>query len=183
MNKIHTFLRSTIGKTIATLLLISIAFFGGMEYKSYQIRSAIGDAFKNFSGDKKPEETKKKEESSAGDLNKKIGFEVTKKDFMKNNYFAEQGFIFKLTNNTDKDIEGIQGVVKFNDIFDNEIKSTKITYDEGLVVRESKLYKGTLSYNEFSDDDVKLKQTDLEKLKYTFEVDAIIYTDGTKENI
>jgi hypothetical protein len=33
------------------------------------------------------------------------------------------------------------------------------------------------------ESDIKLRQTELEKMNYVFDVDTIVYKDGTKENI
>jgi len=184
MNKIKQFTKTTAGKVLTVLILLAIGFLGGMEYKAYQIRKALADAFKDFPGNTsitKKDEAEQKEVSN--DLNKKIGFEITKKTFVNRDYVAEQNFTFKITNNTDKDITGIQGTVVMNDLFDNNIKSTMLTYDEGIKAGESKLYTATMDYNQFMESDIKLKGTELEKLKYEFDVDTIIYTDGTKESI
>jgi hypothetical protein len=50
------------------------------------------------------------------------------------------------------------------------------------VVGESKLYEAVVDINPFIDGDVKLKNTDLSKLKYSWLVDTIVYADGTTES-
>lgn len=40
-----SFFRSTAGLIIVAIVILAVGFFGGMEYKAYQIRKAIQDAF------------------------------------------------------------------------------------------------------------------------------------------
>ena len=43
------------------------------------------------------------------------------------------------------------------------------------------MWKAGIDYNQFIDEDVKLKNTELENLKYKWEIYTIIYEDGSKE--
>jgi len=72
-------------------------------------------------------------------------------------------------------------VLTFYDIFDNKISATKISYDKGIPANGSKVWKSGMDYNQFMDEDVKLKNTELKDLKYKWEVSTIIYADGSKE--
>ncbi len=115
------------------------------------------------------------------DINDKVTFEITKKDFSKINY---QDFItmeVKLTNKTDKDIRGVAGTVTYYDIFDKEIKRMDASYDKGLPKNSEKIWNATVDFNQFMANDLKLKDTELKNLKYTWSIDTIIYEDGTKE--
>lgn len=189
MNKLILFLKSTAGKVILVVLLMGISFYGGMEYKAYQIRSALGEVFSGFAegvseafGNSKPDNVKEaKRAEDSNNLNKKVGFEITKKGFNSSGFLDEITFTFELTNNTNKDIEGVQGSVIITDIFGNEIKGINLAYDDGIPAGESILYSGAVDYNQFIDNDNKLKQTELSKLKYTWSVEQIIYTDGSME--
>ena len=169
------------------MVILGIGFFGGMEYKAYQIRSAIAGIFDPSSlltnVDNLVKSDTKVASKPANDLSGKVGFEVTKKSFTAANYQDQNNFTFKFTNNSAKDIEGVEGIVTFKDLFGNVIKQVHITYDEGLKITESKLYSVSVYYNQFSEEDIKLRQTDLSKLKYDWETSMIIYTDGSKESI
>ena len=50
---------------IVTIVALAIGFFGGMEYKAYQIRSTIEDAFSGVFGDDKETEQEVKDEKVA----------------------------------------------------------------------------------------------------------------------
>ena len=112
----------------------------------------------------------------------KIGFSVAEKKFIEGDFSDANTFTFQFINNTDKDIEGVKGVISFNDLFGDQIKRVNISYDEGIKAGETKLYRASLDYNQFMDEDMKLRQTELEKLKYEWEVQTIIYADGNQEN-
>lgn len=185
MNKISVFLKSTAGKAVLVLVLLGVSFYGGMEYKAYQIRSAMQEAFSGISdalnGNTKASEDKGKPKPS-NDLTKKVGLEVIKKGFSSSNYDDSITFTFQLENKTGKDIEGVAGIITFKDIFDNEIQNISLTYDNGIKAGETKLYPASVDYNQFIDRDIKLRGTELEKLKYDWQVTKIVYTDGTVES-
>jgi len=116
----------------------------------------------------------------------RISLEIIKKGFVEANY--ESGnyqdkitMDLKFTNKTGKNIKGFEGVLVYFDIFDNQITGNKITYDEGIPAHESKIWKTERDYNQFMDEDIKLKDTDLNNLKYEWKVKTIIYEDDTKE--
>ena len=117
----------------------------------------------------------------------KVSLEILKKgfnesDFSSGNYYPEQITMeLKFTNETDKDIKGVEGMLTLYDIFDNKISSTSVGYDKSIPAHQSKIWKSGTDYNQFMDEDVKLKNTELENLKYKWEVTTIIYTDGSKE--
>lgn len=173
---------------VVGVVALAIGFFGGMEYKAYQVRSAVNDAFSGIFDEEETEETSevvKKEEKPpkvSNDLTQKIGFEITDKSFVEGNFQDSNNFTFQFTNNSNKDIEGIKGVITLQDLFGDQIKRVNLSYDEGVVIGESKLYRASLDYNQFMDDDIKLRNTDLAKMKYEWEVTTIIYSDGTQES-
>lgn len=182
MEKIKQFLRTTLGKSLLVVLLLGIGFLGGMEYKAYQIRSVFSEAFGNLGSDKSGEEQKKESESVASnDLNKKVVMTVEKKGFVSQSFVDANTFTFKFTNNTNKNIEGVQGTINFMDLFGNSIQRIQLSYDKGIKAGESKLYDATVDYNQFMDEDIKLKNTELSKLKYEWDVNTIVYTDGSTE--
>ncbi|WP_339833480.1 hypothetical protein [Paenibacillus sp. FSL R7-0272] len=83
-----------------------------------------------------------------------------------------------LKNISDKDIKGFQGVITFKDMFDNEIKSLNVKYDEPIKSGASTPYEGSFELNQFMDKDTELRETPLEKIKVEFEMDQIIFGDG-----
>jgi hypothetical protein len=171
------------------LCTLAIGFFAGMEYKAYQIRSTIEDALSGVFDDTNtsPEVTEEKipepkeEEKPVNDLYTKVDFAVVEKKFVEGDFSDANTFTFQFVNKTEKDIEGVKGVIHFNDIFGDQIKRVNISYDEGIKAGETKLYRASVDYNQFMEEDITLRQTELEKLKYEWEVQTIIYTDGTQD--
>lgn len=116
----------------------------------------------------------------------KVDLEITKKGFKKADYVAgtyqdQITMDLKFINKTEKNIKGVQGVVTFSDMFDNEIKAIKIAYDKGILAGQDKVWNSASDYNQFIDEDTKLKDTELKDLKYIWKVDTIVYEDGSKE--
>lgn len=117
---------------------------------------------------------------------KKVTLEITKKGFIAANYtsgsYQDQiTMSLKFTNTIDKEIRGVEGVLTFYDIFDNKISVIKVNYVKGIPANSSKIWEEKIDYNQFIDEDVKLKNTELKDLKYKWEVSTVIYTDGSKE--
>jgi len=84
-------------------------------------------------------------------------------------------------NKTDKDIKGVKGVLKITDIFGDKIINLRWPYDRGAPAKQTTVERGVgLKVNQFMDDHMKLWNADMDKLKATFEVQTIIFSDGTK---
>ncbi len=116
----------------------------------------------------------------------KVTLEITKKgfnaaDYTSGSYQDQITMSLKFTNTTDKEIRGVEGAITFYDIFDNKISATKVSYDKGIPANSSKIWESGTDYNQFMDEDIKLKNTELKDLKYKWEVSTIIYADGSKE--
>lgn len=168
-------------KLIAVAILaLGIGFFAGMEYKAYQIRSAVDEAFSGIFGEEEPVQ----ETTRPGGVNKlteKVPLEVVDKEFVEGDFEDYITFTFQLSNRTKKDVEGVKGQVVFNDLFGDQIQRISLSYDEGIPAGETKLYRASIDYNQFIDDDVALRQADLSRVKTEWDVNTIIYTDGSQE--
>ena len=95
-----------------------------------------------------------------------------------NNY---ANFVFLITNNSDKTVVGVEGVLTVNDLFGKKILSmgcdfTGNTIDPGASYRESEL---SYECNQFIDDDMKLFNTRFEDLQFIYEVTSIVFSDGS----
>lgn len=183
--------------TLAVVIGLALSFYGGMQYQSYLIRKAITDAVSGFgkaftqgiaNGVADTSAAKSSDATAttgAGTIQNKLNDEVTvelvSKDFQTVQYQDYNTFKLKLTNKTDKAIKGVQGTLTFMDIFDNEIKTVTVSYDDGLAVGEAKTWEGSVNYNQFMDEDKKLKMTDFKSLKYRWDANAIVYQDGSKD--
>jgi hypothetical protein len=83
-------------------------------------------------------------------------------------------------NKTDKDMLGVKGVLRMADVFGDTIKNVGFSYDKGVPAGKTSTYKGQIDINRFVDKDMKLWNTDFDKLKTAFDISTIIYKDGTK---
>lgn len=139
----------------------------------------------------------KEEEAIAAEIKKKIEVERVAKQaefdrlvsvtlINKKNTEQEYGQKFisldiAYQNKSEKEIAGIKGVLKINDIFGDTIKNYSWSYDDGVPANQTITDKNMgVEINRFSDEDSKLWNTDYEKLKSKFEVSTIIFKDGSK---
>ena len=84
-------------------------------------------------------------------------------------------------NKGDKDIQGVKGILKITDIFGDKIMNVRWSYDRGVPAKQTTAERTSgIDVNQFKDSDMKLWNTDFDKLKSTFETTTIIFKDGTK---
>lgn len=177
-----------VGAIVWGTLILGVGFFAGMEYKAYQIRSAITDGMKEIGGIMGGEKTATTNQSdpieaaSSNTLREKVDMEIVSKTFDVGDYRSFITMGFKFTNKTDKPVRGVTGVVVFYDIFNKEIYRSNVSYDKGVPAQESKTMVASIEYNQFIDSQQKLKETELKNLKYVWLPATIIYEDGTKDS-
>ncbi len=83
-------------------------------------------------------------------------------------------------NHTDKDVLGVKGLLKVNDIFGDKVTYIRCSFDKGISAKGGSTEKSTgVKVNQFDDDDMKLWNADTDKLKYSFEILKIVFKDGT----
>jgi hypothetical protein len=120
-------------------------------------------------------------------LDSKVGIEITGKEFQTGDPADPKDtrdhnvIVYKLTNNTDKNIKEIEADVVLNDNTGNEVKKVKITFSGLIPKGTGKEYKASYNCNQFSDVDIRLKTLDIKDLKFDSIVTMITYEDGTKE--
>ncbi|WP_372404621.1 hypothetical protein ACDW34_07225 [Acinetobacter piscicola] len=165
--------------------------FGGEGVKA---GTTIGDAIKEqqkWQDDKKAQEKAEAElkakveaekKAKIAELNRVITVALIKKEGYSsyggdiNNIGIELAF----ENKGNKDISGVKGITHFNDIFGDSIKSVNLSYDDGVKAHSTATYQASINYNQFMDEDKKLLNTELEKMKFVFEPQVILFTDGSK---
>jgi hypothetical protein len=67
----------------------------------------------------------------------------------------------------------------FNDLFDKEIKTLSLTYDDGIKANSTANYSATTDFNQFKSEDQLLKSKTLDKIKLVWKPEKIIFKDGT----
>ncbi len=85
-----------------------------------------------------------------------------------------------LENKGAKDIAGVKGTTAFKDMFGDLIKQINLSYDGGIPAGKSVRWSGTIRYNQFENQDSKLRAIDMAKLQFSFIPDTVIFSDGTK---
>lgn len=88
-------------------------------------------------------------------------------------------------NMTDKDIQGVQGVLKISDLFNVEIMSMNWDVTGETIPAHGSITQTEygLEVNRFMEEHTKVYNTSYSDLKFEYTVSQIIYTDGTTEII
>jgi hypothetical protein len=125
-------------------------------------------------------EEERRREEIALKISQSLTFALTKKGFTEYKYQEYLTFTFTFKNKTDRDILGVKGIVTFYDIFGDEIKKLRLSYDEDIQAGKTVNYFAQTDYNQFIAEDTKLKNTELDKLKVDWEPQQLIFSDGEK---
>ena len=90
-------------------------------------------------------------------------------------------FDLLVSNLLPKDVRALTGVLKFNDLFDREIMSFELTVEEPIVSNGIRTWAIRIEYDQFMDEHARLRTIDTEDLKVVFELQEVLYSDGTRE--
>tara|TARA_Y100000815_G_scaffold275497_2_gene314087 strand:+ start:5288 stop:5911 length:624 start_codon:yes stop_codon:yes gene_type:complete len=101
------------------------------------------------------------------------------KGYTKYDYEDYLTYSLAFQNKTEKDIRAFTGMLSIRDLFDKEIKSINLTIDDPIIAGQT--FKGsyTTDYNQFSDEDTRLRNKDLDDLIVEWIPEKIIFTDGS----
>ena len=90
-------------------------------------------------------------------------------------------FVFSITNNTEKDIQGIQGELHISDLFGAEILTVGCDFTGETIAAGATITNDDLSFecNEFISEHMKLFNEDYKDLKFNYIVKQIVFSDGT----
>lgn len=125
------------------------------------------------------EKTKLEEEEKRQRLGQTLIVAMYDKGFEKYDYQEYLTYSFAFENKSEKDIRAFKGSISIRDLFDTEIKSISLTIDDPIL--SGKTFKGTYTtdYNQFIDEDTRLKNKDMNDLKIIWTPEKIIFSDGT----
>lgn len=102
------------------------------------------------------------------------------KGFEEYKYEKQITLRFSIKNLSDKDIRAISGVAIFNDLLGNEIMRLRLNYDNRMVrSNSSNLYAAGIDYNQFMDDHQLLRSKSFDDIKFEFEMNKILFSDGS----
>jgi hypothetical protein len=83
-------------------------------------------------------------------------------------------------NKTDKAIRSVVGVLRLSDIYGDAIMDISRSYGGGISAKQTAVDHGAVvSINKSLDPQEKLWETDFPKIRTTFEVNTIVFQDGT----
>ena len=166
--------------------------FGGAKLDGKTIGSIIDEQKKfNIEKAKKEAEEKADKEKLEKELSGYLTIGVESKESHPKNIYAgiySPYVTMKIlvVNNSQKNIQGFKGYFTIKNIFNETIMKTGYRNDDGIKGAEKTSIELSRDINEFMDDDKKLYNTDLSKLKFDWTTTAIIFTDGSsigvKEN-
>lgn len=125
------------------------------------------------------EKAKKEEDAKIARLKNALTVTILDKKFAKHNF---QGYIIyecAFENKTDKAINAFKGQITFNDMFDDEIQSINIKYDEGVDANSIKNYSISTICNEWDEEAQLLKSKSLKQLKVFWAPEKIMFADGS----
>lgn len=122
------------------------------------------------------EETKE----ASSEIDSMFDVKLVGKRVFEANYADHLAFDFIFTNNTDKDIKAVKGIAHFTDLFDTEIISLNFTIEELVLAGQSiKNNDYSMELNQFIDTHNRLRSITMDNLKMRFEVQSIIFKDGS----
>jgi hypothetical protein len=86
-------------------------------------------------------------------------------------------------NKSDKDIRGLKGVFKLTDIYGDAIIDISWSYDGGIAARKTAIqHDAIVPIDKLVEPQATLWGTDFDQLRSTFEVNNILFKDGTSMN-
>lgn len=118
----------------------------------------------------------------------KVQIEVTNKynlpiNYDVNRYSPRVEFNFNISNQTNKSIKGIQGVLTIKDLFGEKIMALNCDFTGQTINVNTKVTFDGIGFdiNQFMDHHVKVYNEEFEDLIFEYEVSKIVYSDGTQE--
>ncbi|OOQ62138.1 hypothetical protein [Mucilaginibacter pedocola] len=119
------------------------------------------------------------EKAKAEQFNKILTVAVYDKGYEEADYEDYITYKISFQNKGSKDIRAFKGSLTVTDLFDSEIKSFNMTMDDGVKAGATFSDTYTTKYNQFMDEDVRLKNKDFKDLKFSFKPLKVIFADGT----
>ena len=176
---------STDVKYIALYLVRAKMLGESLESKTYKdiLESAVEIRKKS---EKEESEAKALAEKVAKEENEKramfakiLTVALYDKGYYKADYddYLTYGIAFE--NKGTKDIRAIKGTLVIADLFDTPIKELSIVQDEGVMAGKTFKNSYTTDYNQFMEEDSRLRSKELKDVKVVWTPEKIIFSDGT----
>ena len=151
------------------------------EQKSFEVEQAA----KQAKQERLAAEVKRQREEAIAKMNAVLTVALTQLRFYKADWrrdIVSDGFEIKfaLQNQSKKDLAGVKGAVTLLDMFDDPIKTVNLSVDSAIPAGKVIEWGGTMDFNQFRDEDVKLKNTPLEKIKTVWTPELFLFADGSR---
>ncbi|HEY6330645.1 MAG TPA: hypothetical protein VI756_15010 [Blastocatellia bacterium] len=91
-------------------------------------------------------------------------------------------FVFVFASSLKKDARAFKGAVLIKDLFGQDIIRVTLTHETGLRAGGSVEWQGGIKYNKFLSNHQRLMTVQQTDLTISFELESVIYTDGTRES-
>lgn len=106
------------------------------------------------------------------------------KDIYNGRFFPSVQLIIEVSNNSDKDIKGVSGVLTIKDLFGKHIISITCDFTgKNIAVGSTVTYSNLgMDINEFMSSHTKLYSEKYSDLIFEYEVDSIVYSNGERES-
>jgi len=102
-----------------------------------------------------------------------------KGDFEKGEFGDYLTYKVAYENKSDKDIRAVKGSLLITDLFDTEIKTINLVEDKGIPAGKTVMKVYTTDYNQFEDEDTRLRSKRMEDIKVVWTPEKIIFADGS----
>jgi len=163
---------SIVGKTVGDLISEERQFEEGAK-KDAEVSGRLAD------------EAKAREEAAAVELRKTVNLSVYQKSYRPADPDAgsyEDYVVIKCAyeNTSGKDIRAFTGKLRFTDLFGSEIYQSGLTISDPIRTGAKTTWVGSIKYNQFVDEDVRLRNTDLKDMRVEWLPQAVIFADGSK---
>lgn len=105
-------------------------------------------------------------------------------DIYAGRFFPRVQLIIEVSNNSDKDIKGVSGVLTIKDLFGKHIISLTCNFTgKNIAVGSTVTYSNLgMDINEFMSSHTKLYSEKYSDLIFEYEVDSIVYSNGERES-
>jgi hypothetical protein len=92
-------------------------------------------------------------------------------------------FILLFKSHLKKDVRAFKGAVVIQDLFDQDILRVTLTYEGGIRAEGTAEWRGGIKFNQFLASHQRLLSIEQKDSKVSFELESVIYADGTHESL
>lgn len=89
-------------------------------------------------------------------------------------------FEFAFENHLEKAVRAFTGMVVFQDLFERDVMRVRVTVEDPVEVNAVVMWEGGIDLNQFMDPHRRLPGMALEDIVTKFELDMVIFQDGTR---